>query len=186
MGSQSSMSINQKQNTVTDFWRLVVSQHTRLIVMIAKCYENLRPKCAKYWPDKGKEEHHKHLGVNILTVKNIEEENKGPYIKRTLLLTVKHVDQLSHSQQKYLQRGSKTGNVAQWKIYQYQYLGWPDHGCPESAQHIVKFLTDIHSEHEQLHLPTSRQQEDYPLGSKGQNGSLLVHCSAGVGRTGTI
>jgi len=51
-------------------------------------------------------------------------------------------------------------------ILQVQYIGWPDHGRPEdtkSIREIVKFV----DEH------------------KG-DGPVVVHCSAGIGRTGTF
>ena len=47
-----------------------------------------------------------------------------------------------------------------------QYTNWPDHGVPESACEI-------------LHLY-------YKVKTLERSGPLLVHCSAGVGRTGTF
>nr|XP_022318789.1 uncharacterized protein LOC111121708 isoform X2 [Crassostrea virginica] len=52
-------------------------------------------------------------------------------------------------------------------IRQYHFTGWPDHGIPETLE-LVHFLKQVQS------------CEYY-----GQ-GPMLVHCSAGVGRTGTF
>ena len=49
------------------------------------------------------------------------------------------------------------------------YTAWPDHGVPRNTMSLISFIRRIHQEH-----PTSLATP------------LLVHCSAGVGRTGTF
>ena len=46
---------------------------------------------------------------------------------------------------------------------------WPDHGLPQNAMSLISFIRRVRKEH-----PVSLDQ------------TLLVHCSAGVGRTGTF
>ncbi|KAG5682132.1 hypothetical protein PVAND_011508 [Polypedilum vanderplanki] len=53
-------------------------------------------------------------------------------------------------------------------ITQYHYLVWKDFQAPEHPYGILKFIKTINS--------------DYSV----QRGPLLIHCSAGVGRTGTL
>ena len=48
-------------------------------------------------------------------------------------------------------------------------MAWPDHGVPNNAISMVNFIKRVRKAH-----PYSRQD------------LLLVHCSAGVGRTGTF
>ena len=49
------------------------------------------------------------------------------------------------------------------------YTAWPDHGVPRNAMSVISFIHRVRKEHPAyLDLP------------------LLVHCSAGVGRTGTF
>jgi len=52
-------------------------------------------------------------------------------------------------------------------VHQYQFLVWPDHGVPKSTSDIFRFR--------------ERTLEAQPQ----DVGPILVHCSAGVGRTGT-
>ena len=49
------------------------------------------------------------------------------------------------------------------------YTAWPDHGVPENVMSVISFIRRVRKEH-----PHSLDQP------------LLVHCSAGVGRTGTF
>lgn len=56
------------------------------------------------------------------------------------------------------------------EIWQYQYLSWPDHGVPSEPGGVLSFLDQI-----------NQKQESIP-----NAGPILVHCSAGIGRTGTI
>jgi len=54
------------------------------------------------------------------------------------------------------------------EVKQYHYLGWPDHGMPEYPTSVVaftKYVTD---------------------NAPPKTGPIVVHCSAGVGRTGTL
>ncbi|XP_071851220.1 uncharacterized protein [Apostichopus japonicus] len=54
-------------------------------------------------------------------------------------------------------------------INQFHYLAWPDHGVPEYPYTLLAFVKRIR----QMTPP------------KPEKGNIIVHCSAGVGRTGT-
>ncbi len=58
-------------------------------------------------------------------------------------------------------------NGKPFKTTQFHFTTWPDHGVPDYATPILGFHRRVQSQH------------------KPSRGPLLVHCSAGVGRTGT-
>ncbi|XP_062509110.1 receptor-type tyrosine-protein phosphatase S-like [Corticium candelabrum] len=53
-------------------------------------------------------------------------------------------------------------------VTQYHFTAWPDHGVPKFATPLLSFIRRLNHEH-----PNDR-------------GPMVVHCSAGVGRTGTF
>ena len=53
-------------------------------------------------------------------------------------------------------------------VQHYQFISWPDHGAPSTPLPVLGFLRHIRTAHPPSGPP------------------LLVHCSAGVGRTGTL
>ncbi len=55
------------------------------------------------------------------------------------------------------------------KVSQYHFTSWPDHGVPKFATSLLSFIRRVQKGH--------NKDLDVPL---------LVHCSAGVGRTGTF
>ena len=55
------------------------------------------------------------------------------------------------------------------KVTQFHFTAWPDHGVPKFATSLIAFIRKTQRGH---------------LKDKGV--PLLVHCSAGVGRTGTF
>jgi len=64
----------------------------------------------------------------------------------------------------------KSGDGSSREVVHYQWEGWPDHGVPDHEQrHILEELVD-------------RIDERRKLG----NGPVVVHCSAGIGRSGTL
>ncbi|XP_063333519.1 receptor-type tyrosine-protein phosphatase beta-like isoform X3 [Pelmatolapia mariae] len=55
-------------------------------------------------------------------------------------------------------------------VRQFHYTVWPDHGVPETTQSLIQFVRTV---------------RDYVNRTSG-SGPTVVHCSAGVGRTGTF
>lgn len=63
-------------------------------------------------------------------------------------------------------------------IYQFHYKGWQDHGVPDDpvgTLHLVKLIQKSQTEFKQ-----QQQQQN------GDDGPIIVHCSAGCGRTGAF
>ena len=54
-------------------------------------------------------------------------------------------------------------------VTQFHYTAWPDHGVPDNVMSIISFIRHVRK-----------------LFPPSQDPPLLVHCSAGVGRTGTF
>ncbi|CAI5448114.1 unnamed protein product [Caenorhabditis angaria] len=68
---------------------------------------------------------------------------------------------------KLLMQNLTTGQTR--TVHQLHYREWPDHGCPSGDKQLLQMIEEMAKLHEIN--PTS---------------PILVHCSAGVGRTGTI
>lgn len=56
----------------------------------------------------------------------------------------------------------------QHTVYHYQFLKWPDHSCPSDPNDLIEFTRTVAAE---------RRHPSNPM---------IVHCSAGCGRTGTF
>ncbi|XP_018912319.1 tyrosine-protein phosphatase non-receptor type 11 isoform X2 [Bemisia tabaci] len=56
------------------------------------------------------------------------------------------------------------------KVYHYHFQAWPDHGVPSDPGCVLNFLHDVNA------------RQDSLMGA----GPIIVHCSAGIGRTGTF
>jgi len=62
-------------------------------------------------------------------------------------------------------------------VEQIQYIGWPDQGVPEEYSSFLK-LFQYYRKQREVYLDDKRKLEDRP--------PILLHCSAGIGRTGTF
>lgn len=87
-------------------------------------------------------------------------------------ITVAHIQETRYSD--YIVRELKVSRnisgreVDERNIFQYHFLVWKDFMAPEHPHGILKFI--------------KRMNEAYSF----EHGPILIHCSAGVGRTGTL
>uniref|UniRef100_A0A1A8G7Y0 Receptor-type tyrosine-protein phosphatase C n=1 Tax=Nothobranchius korthausae TaxID=1143690 RepID=A0A1A8G7Y0_9TELE len=134
-----------KEETVGDFWRMIWEQQSSIIVMVTRCEEGNRAKCAQYWPTPERETEI----FEEFIVKLTSEDQCPDYIIRRLSLVNKR--------DKNLER----------EITHIQFISWPDHGVPGEPHLLLKLRRRVNSFKNFF------------------SGPIVVHCSAGVGRTGT-
>ncbi|XP_026635801.1 receptor-type tyrosine-protein phosphatase C [Microtus ochrogaster] len=134
-----------RDETVDDFWRMIWEQKATVIVMVTRCEEGNRNKCAEYWPrmEEGTR------AFRDVVVKIIEHKICPDYIIQKLNIT--------HKKEKATGRD----------VTHIQFTSWPDHGVPEDPHLLLKLRRRVNAF------------------SNFFSGPIVVHCSAGVGRTGT-
>ncbi|XP_058389727.1 receptor-type tyrosine-protein phosphatase C [Diceros bicornis minor] len=134
-----------RDETVDDFWRMIWEQKATVIVMVTRCEEGNRNKCAEYWPSM--EEGSRAFGDVVV---KINEHKRCPdYIIQKLNVT------------------NKKEKVTGREVTHIQFTSWPDHGVPEDPHLLLKLRRRVNAF------------------SNFFSGPIVVHCSAGVGRTGT-
>uniref|UniRef100_A0A672PKK0 Receptor-type tyrosine-protein phosphatase C n=1 Tax=Sinocyclocheilus grahami TaxID=75366 RepID=A0A672PKK0_SINGR len=134
-----------KDETIGDFWRMVWEQKSSIIVMVTRCEEGNKIKCAQYWPSLDRETEI----FEDFVVKIRSEEHCPDYIIRHLILN------------------NKREKASEREITHIQFISWPDHGVPGDPCLLLKLRRRVNSFKNFF------------------SGPVVVHCSAGVGRTGT-
>ncbi|KAI4877099.1 hypothetical protein NFI96_026452, partial [Prochilodus magdalenae] len=134
-----------KEETVGDFWRMIWEQNTSIIVMVTRCEEGNKNKCAQYWPSMERETEI----FDDFVVKIKGEVNCPDYIIRRLSM---------------MNRKEKT---PEREVTHIQFTSWPDHGVPGDPGLLLKLRRRVNSFKNVF------------------SGPIVIHCSAGVGRTGT-
>ena len=145
-----------KAQTVYNFWRMVNEHECPVIVMSTKFVEKEKSKCFEYFPTK--------VGGALefgCRVECAKVEKHSGYLHSVLHVTV--------------HPGSPPRTV-----HHFFYNTWPDHGVPKKnkkpfTSNVLRMLEQIET------IRTTLQNEQ-----GGNIGPSVVHCSAGVGRTGTI
>ncbi|XP_063582107.1 receptor-type tyrosine-protein phosphatase C isoform X5 [Pongo abelii] len=134
-----------RDETIDDFWRMIWEQKATVIVMVTRCEEGNRNKCAEYWPSM--EEGTRAFGDVVV---KINQHKRCPdYIIQKLNIVNK--------------KEKATGR----EVTHIQFTSWPDHGVPEDPHLLLKLRRRVNAF------------------SNFFSGPIVVHCSAGVGRTGT-
>jgi len=142
-----------KSNTVKDFWRMVRQENIGAILMLCKVYEDGRPKCEEYWPEKDQSLVFDEIDLKVQW-DDEKTEGEALYHRDFSLIDTQNDEVIS-------------------KIKQIHYTGWPDHGVPKK-QGLDDFQTLVENSYSQ-----------YKTASEN-NSKVLIHCSAGIGRTGTL
>ena len=132
-----------KENTLEDFWRMIIENNIINIVMVTNLVESGRKKCEIYFPlNVGKK-----LVIGPYEIILDHEEVRVGYTVR--IMSVHYM-----------------GNITQVKHF--HFTAWPDHDVPTLYEELLLFVSKVHEGLIKTKTP------------------MLVHCSAGVGRTGTF
>ncbi|KRX88979.1 Tyrosine-protein phosphatase non-receptor type 2, partial [Trichinella pseudospiralis] len=137
-----------KDNTLSDFWDVILQENITLMVNLTKAQEIEIGKCLKYYP-----EVHKSLkcqGVQNIVVICVKVRKMAFFNKIKLVLYCKNSGQRR-------------------KVYLFTYNEWPDHEVP-SCDQFVQFVLYM------IKCMKKMNNEQH----------MLIHCSAGVGRSGTL
>ncbi|VUZ51548.1 unnamed protein product [Hymenolepis diminuta] len=178
-------------STCADFWQMCWEQESELIVMLTSIREQGRVKCHKYWPDVNQTSEfswtHSKYGKSSssmkyiqLRVSNIKEEVTADIAYRELQLqrVVTTTKDMLNSSGPLRHRVTSFSNekgpailsgADVRRIVQLQYISWPDHGVPNNCNDLIAFVERMRN-----------------LQERGDSTCAVVHCSAGIGRTGVV
>ncbi|KAK4688084.1 tyrosine-protein phosphatase 2/3, partial [Tremellales sp. Uapishka_1] len=166
--------------TYKDFWTLVWEQDVRVIVMLTKQLEGGLIKCGNYWTDAA----YGKLRLSLLAQTGGEDvvqqgasgfdfgvaSPASPANGPSDVTNIKRVFRLSHDDQP---------SQPPRKITQIQCTSWPDFDVPESPDTLLALIKDVDAAVEETYAEDGEVSED-------KRPPVLVHCSAGVGRTGSF
>ncbi|CAG0891775.1 unnamed protein product, partial [Cyprideis torosa] len=159
-------------NTIWDFWRMVWQENARVVVMTTKEVERSRVSGNRPYRRLNKQSQVQQKAVPINKCARYWAEDgasiSGEGLKVKALTKTKHSDYLLREFSLQL-----TSTAEERRIFHYHFLAWPDHGVPADPGCVLNFLMDVNTCLDEL-----------PEEEKG--GAVVVHCSAGIGRTGTF
>ncbi|XP_020715139.1 tyrosine-protein phosphatase non-receptor type 9 isoform X2 [Ceratitis capitata] len=144
--------------TSQDFWRMIWEQHCLVVVMTTRVMERGRVKCGQYWEPT----ENSSLEFGNFHVRTLSIEINEDYTVASLELKNLKTDEIR--------------NVSHW-----QFTSWPDYGVPSTAMAMLNFLQKVREKQANMVKALGDTWAGHPRGPP-----IVVHCSAGIGRTGTF
>jgi len=143
--------------TFTDMWQMVWEDRVCVIVMTTRTVERGRTKCGQYWPLQPAT----FMDCGNYRISCDSLENYQDFILTELTLT---------------DNRSKESRA----VSHFAFSSWPDYGTPDSALSMLQFLQCVRERQIEM-VSELADWKGHPLGPP-----IVVHCSAGIGRTGTF
>lgn len=144
--------------TSHDFWRMVWEQNTVVIVMTTRVMERGRVKCGQYWEsEEGKITDHGNFQIRTISIDTSENNTIAS-------LEIKNL---------------KTDEIR--NLCHMQFTSWPDYGVPGSAMAMLNFLQQVREKQAEMVAALGDTWAGHARGPP-----IIIHCSAGIGRTGTF
>lgn len=151
-----------KFDTTSHFWRMVWHETTApaVVVMLTQTHEASREKCYPYYP---KSTEHPTMRLNA------QDEYGDGFIHDLTLASLEDQEEV-RAQVRELDMTDEDGNDTR-KIWHLLFAGWPDFLVPEGEDRVALLAL----------IRMSREKN-----ADNATNPRIVHCSAGVGRSGTF
>ena len=148
-----------KQSGLSHFWHMIWHEtgDVAVIVMLTQTHDGFMEKCCQYFPPNPEAGSYK--------VEPLDKAQDTPEGCVNFLETVSEPDSKIELRKLSLQFGEETKEV-----WHFQFSGWPDFAVPENEDRAALL--------ELLKLSAEK--------NKSPSNPRVVHCSAGVGRSGTF
>ncbi|ETW08793.1 hypothetical protein H310_01306 [Aphanomyces invadans] len=143
-------------SAIEDFWSMVWHDNVHVILMLTNFIEREMLKADMYWVPKGRVVD---VGVFTIELKDEEVSSRG-YTLRTIELR---------------QPSTNESRL----VYHVQLTSWPDHGVLQDFAVIKPLLCLVHG----LNARNERTRSE---AIAPPSRPIVVHCSAGIGRSGTF
>jgi protein tyrosine phosphatase len=170
-------------STFNTFWQVIWQQNVRTICMVTREFESGRVQSHNYWKEA------EYGGLHLKVVEEVTMDAKGKEVDNT-----SSIDQVGGGNffpnTQNVEGGSPVASTIRRKlalsqngetryIVQLQFVAWPDFSIPDDAEGILDYIRMANKEQHNAEIELKKAE------SSSEVGPLLVHCSAGVGRTGT-
>jgi len=142
--------------TFYDFWRMIWRYHMPVVIMLTRLEEGPTKKIKAHQYWPVRVE--KSYGDITVTLDSKETHSSGEWKTRHFTI-------------------EKNGKTR--KVIQYHYVGWPDHGVPGDPSSLLTMMEEVDGYVDKL-LAKRRARD-----KAAKPRPYVVHCSAGIGRTGT-
>ncbi|EAW13318.1 putative protein tyrosine phosphatase (Pyp1) [Aspergillus clavatus NRRL 1] len=170
-------------DTFDDFWRVIWEQDVRLVVSLTAEIERGQVKCHRYWesgqygPLRVNNFSEKTINMKSSESRQIKPQSNKPSSDVSEdagdpCIIVRHFG-LSHSSFPFQPLREVT---------QLQYPYWPDFGTTSQPSHLLQLIDECNAVTRATSSTGFDSREAEPEGQR----PVLVHCSAGCGRTGTF
>ena len=151
---------------------MVWEQRCNTVVMATKLVEDNRDKCAKYWPDAGRQ-----IKSGGFIIKGVDTKHMDGYVLNTLQISAVKVRSARACNNILIRCDKKhiitppdpspsqcQGPQRPRTVQHYWITSWPDHGVPDATRPITAMMLDIRTQNKDA-VPAP----------------VIVHCSAGCG-----
>ncbi|XP_029291515.1 tyrosine-protein phosphatase non-receptor type 7-like [Cottoperca gobio] len=164
-------------HTVGDFWDMVWQERSSIIVMVTRLKEN-NEKCELYWPQPRERRRRRSVKEEDKEEQREEEEEEGEtgHFGRFFLRVTD-----SREKDGFTVTDMEIQLCSERRpIRHYWFTSWPDHHIPQCTAPLLRLVDEVET-YSKSHLPPSCQPITAPVLDPGP---IVVHCSAGIGRTG--
>lgn len=162
---------------LSKFWQMVFEQKVEVIIMLTRPYESGKAKCAVYYPETISEsldlEHE-------LQVDEDEDDNLVPEIEPWGNVTCLSITKEAGTEVRELKI---TAHGEERLVKHFLFMMWPDYDIPKTKADEKALLELVELSRRSFNSSYDFIQESL---NTEKSGPKVVHCSAGVGRTGTF